>query len=124
MIAYLEAETGGDIVRGLLEDVDARCYAHAVNVAEVHYHVMRRSDEVTADASIETLIADGIVVREDMDTAFWKSISRLKARGRLSIADCFCIALAQRLSGEVVTTDHHEFDVLVPLGLCPIRFIR
>ena len=34
------------------------------------------------------------------------------------------IALAKQLAGEVVTSDHHEFDALVPLGLCPIRFIR
>jgi hypothetical protein len=27
-------------------------------------------------------------------------------------------------NGEVITADHREFDPLVPLGLCPIRFIR
>lgn len=43
---------------------------------------------------------------------------------RISIADCFCIALTQRLNGEVVTCDHHEFDAIVPLNLCPIQFIR
>lgn len=124
MIAYLEAESGGNVVLDLLTDENALCCAHAVNIAEVYYHVLRRADEATADAAIDSLIADGVHIYEDMDTAFWKSIGRLKARGRLSIADCFCIALAQRLGGEAVTTDHHEFDVLVPLGLCPIRFIR
>jgi predicted nucleic acid-binding protein len=44
--------------------------------------------------------------------------------GRISLADCFCIVLAQELSGEVVTSDHHEFDPLVPLNLVPITFIR
>lgn len=124
MIAYLEAEAGGDVVRDILEDADAACYAHAVNMAEVHYHVLRRSDETTADKAIDTLVGDGITICENMDMTFWKSISRLKARGSLSIADCFCIALAQRLGGEIVTTDHHEFEALVPLALCPIRFIR
>ncbi len=124
MIAYLEAERGGDVVKDMLDSPDDSCYAHAVNMAEVHYHVQRRSDEATADKAIDTLIADGVTICEDMDMAFWKSISRLKARGSLSIADCFCIALALRLEGEIVTTDHHEFDALVPLGLCPIQFIR
>jgi hypothetical protein len=59
-----------------------------------------------------------------MSRPFWQSVGRLKARGRISIPDCFCIVLAQELGGEVVTSDHHEFDPLVPLGLVSIRFIR
>ncbi len=35
--------------------------------------------------------------------------------------DCFCIALARALGGEVVSSDDHEFGPLMPLGLCPIR---
>ena len=42
-------------------------------------------------------------------------IGRLKARGGISLADCFCIALAQSLPADVVTSDHHEFDALVPV---------
>ena len=59
-----------------------------------------------------------------MNRRFWQRVGGLKARGRISLADCFCIVLAQELSGEVVTSDHHEFDPLVPLGIVPIRFIR
>jgi predicted nucleic acid-binding protein len=124
MIAYLQGEPGGPVVAALLSDPNTVCYAHAVNLAEVYYHMLRAFDEPTAEAALADLAADGVITREDMDPAFWKSIAKLKARGRISIADCFCIALAQRLGGEVVTTDHHEFDALVPLGLCPIRFIR
>jgi predicted nucleic acid-binding protein len=65
-----------------------------------------------------------VVERNDIDSLFWRSVGQLKASGRISLADCFCIALAQRVAGEVVTSDHHEFDPLVPRGLCPIRFIR
>jgi predicted nucleic acid-binding protein len=124
MIAYLQAEPGGDVTRDLLADTSLTCYAHAVNVAEVYYHVLRADSEATAELAVELLLLDGLIIREDMDTEFWKSVGRLKARGRLALADCVCIALAQRLGGEVVTSDHHEFDALVPLGLCPIRFIR
>jgi PIN domain nuclease of toxin-antitoxin system len=124
MIAYLNGESGAPVVAALLSDANTVCYAHAVNMAEVYYHFLRIADEPTADQALADLAADGVIVREDMDVAFWKSIAKLKARGRISIADCFCIALASRLGGEVVTTDHHEFDPLVPLGIVAIHFIR
>lgn len=49
---------------------------------------------------------------------------RLKAHGRLSLADCFAIALARRTNAEVVTSDHREFDPVAAAGLCTVRFFR
>ena len=59
-----------------------------------------------------------------MDDDFWRRVGEFKARGRISLADCFCLALAERLSGQVVTSDHKEFDPIVPLNIVPILFIR
>jgi predicted DNA-binding protein (UPF0278 family) len=59
-----------------------------------------------------------------MGRRFLQRVGDHKARGRISLPDCFCIALAQELSAEVVTSDHGEFDPLVPLGIVPIKFIR
>ena len=59
-----------------------------------------------------------------MGRSFWERVGSHTARGRIALADCFCLALAIELGGEVVTTDHAEFDPLVALGICPIRFIR
>ena len=124
MVAYIQHEPGEDVVAGLLEDAETICYAHAINILEVHYHFLRGYNQQTADKALENLIADGVIIREDMDMDFLRMISALKSRGRISLADCFCIALAQRLGGEVVTTDHHEFDALVSLNIVPINFIR
>ena len=124
MLAYIQAEPGGPIIESLLADPSRTCYSHALNLCEVYYQVLRSSDEPTAKLAVDSLLAAGVIVREDMDEAFWKSVGRNKARGRISLADCFCIALAIRLSGRVVTADHGEFDPLVPLGICPIFFFR
>jgi predicted nucleic acid-binding protein len=48
----------------------------------------------------------------------------LKVSARISLADCFGIALARRVGGELVTSDHHEIDPILPLRLCPLQFIR
>jgi len=34
------------------------------------------------------------------------------------------IAVTNRVGGEFVTADHHEFDRIAASGICRIRFIR
>jgi PIN domain nuclease of toxin-antitoxin system len=124
MIALLRAEAGGNVVASLLMDPAHTCYAHVLNVAEVFYDFHRQGGEPAGQAALNFLSA-GVVFYDEMPADLWLDASRLKAvHRRVSLADCFCLALARRLGGEVVTADHHEFDPLVPLGLCPIRFIR
>jgi len=124
MVAYVTGEPGGDLVRARLTDPNAACYAHALNLCEVYYTVARKTDIGRAKQTILNLFADGIIERRDMSRGFWQRVGQLKARGGISLPDCFCITLAEHLAGEVVTSDHAEFDPLVPLGIVPIRFIR
>lgn len=124
MVAYANGEIGGDIVNAALRDPDVICYAHAVNLCEVYYGVLRATDERTARQLISDLTAAGVTERRDLSRRFWSRVGGLKARGGIALADCFCVALAQHLSGEVLTADHKEFGPLVPLGICSIHFIR
>ena len=124
MLAYIEGEIGQTVVASLLADPRSTCYAHSINLCEVYYQVMRRTDGRTARSAIASLRADGVVERQDMSRRFWQDVGLHKSRGGISLPDCFCITLAQKLAGEVVTSDHGEFDRLVPLGIVPITFIR
>jgi len=125
LIAFLSREPGASVVDGLLTDPKNVCLAHAVNVCEVYYDLVRRLDTPTARQSVADLTAVGVQVRRDMDTEFWQQVGDLKVNpGKLSLADCFALALAIHIGATLVTSDHHEFDPIVPLGLCPIQFIR
>ena len=125
IIALLTGETGNNLVARLLAAPGNLCLIHAVNLCEVYYDAVRRTDIVTARQDIAALLAGGLVLRTDLDTAFWQSVGELKTNpGKLSLADCFALALAQQENGTLVTSDHHEFDPIVPLNLCSILFIR
>ena len=125
MIAYLRDETGAESVEQLFTSSASRCIAHVVNVCEVFYDFYRSSGEDGAQQAIADLRRIGLIFRDDLDPDFWQEIGRLKVRpGRISLADCFVVALAQRIGGEIVTADHHEFDRLAAMGLWTIRFIR
>jgi predicted nucleic acid-binding protein len=124
MVAYLAGEQGAPVVDSLLNEPNALCYAHVVNLCEVFYDALRATNARQARQTIVDLYAAGVIERRDLGRSFWHNVGRLKARGRISLADCFGVALAQKLGGEIVTSDHHEFDPLVLLGIVPIHFIR
>ena len=124
MIAYLRGENGALAVQNLLVDTQADCVAYSINLCEVYYQSVRQSGKSHAVQILNSLRADGVLERSDMSKAFWERVGDLKARGRIALPDCFCIALAQELGGEVVTSDHGEFDAIAPLGIVPITFIR
>jgi PIN domain nuclease of toxin-antitoxin system len=124
MIAFLRGEPGAEVVRGILLDPTARCYAHSINLCEVYYDFARSAGRKTARAALRDLKAAGIRMRRDIGQDFWMRIGDLKATQKVSLADCFAIQLSKRLHGDVVTSDHHEFDALASQSICRVHFIR
>ena len=124
LLAYLRAEPGGEVVDSILGSEDNACYVHAVNLCEVYYDTIREFDKPKAQATIEALLVAGIIVRDDMDAAFWQFAGDCKAPGGISLADCFCIVLASRLVAEIVTADRREFGPAAERGMCRVKFVR
>jgi len=125
MIAYLRGESGADKVDALLLDKNNTCLAHAVNLCEVYYDFMRAADENSAHTAIADLKSVGLMAREDMDSAFWQEAGKYKATiKKVSLADCFAMALTNRMQADLYTSDHHEFDPIAASGVCSVKFIR
>ena len=125
LIAFLRHEQGAEVVRQIFRDNQNTFYAHAINLCEVFYDFRRQSGESVAQQAIQKLLSVGLIARNDMDNHFWQQAGRYKAElRRVSLADCFCITLAQRLDGFVVTSDHHEFDAVAEKSIVPVKFIR
>ncbi len=124
MLAFLNDEEGADVVEARLSDDEIVCYAHSINICEVFYDSIRVKDEVYAEKLLGDLIAAGIIIRNDFDTAFWKEVARLKAFHRASLADFCGVVLAKRLGGSFLTADHHEFDKIAQHNVCAVEFIR
>lgn len=123
LIAFLRDEPGAEIMEQRLLDGD--CFVHTINLCEVYYDCIRMDDESRADALITDLLEVGVIQRNDMDERYWKDVGHLKAHiTRISLADCFAVALARRLDLPVLTSDHHEFDNVLAQGICAVEFIR
>ena len=125
MIAVLRDEPGADVFEAVVGNADNVTYAHAANLVEVFYDFLRSDGEEDAQTAIRSIAEARVYFREDFDRAFWEDAARIKADyRRVSLADCFGVALVRRLRATFLTTDHHELEAIHAAGVCPIRFIR
>src|SRR5271157_4365447 len=106
-------------------DPDGLCIAHVLNWCEVFYDFHRASGPNDALGAVKDLARVGVAENADIGTEFWQAVGALKAiHRRVSLADCFAVALANKLGATVLTADHHEFDALADRGVCAVGFIR
>ena len=125
VVALLKTEAGAAVVESLLREEGHRCLVHAINVCEVYYDLYRRDGEDIADGLEEILEAYGFELTAGVPSTLWRAAGKLKGYwGRVSLADCFALALAMREGGTLVTSDHHELDRIAQANVCPIHFIR
>ena len=98
LIAFLRNEPGAEVVRQVLTDKNNACHVHVVNLCEVFYDFRRQHGENVAQQAIEAVLSLGLVTCDDIDFDFWQQVGRYKSDlRRISLADCFCMALAKRL---------------------------
>jgi len=125
VIALLQREPGAEVVAEILKEPRNRCLIHAINACEVYYDIYRRGGEEDASALEGILVTTGIELVEAIPSTLWRTAGKLKAAWRrVSLADCFALALALLENGTVLTSDHHELDRFAQAAVCPIRFIR
>ena len=128
VIALLKNEEGGALVGERIENeiaIGQIVALHSMNAIEVFYEYSRAADVLTARAILQELASIGIAIHSDLDAAFCEDVAQIKADWkRVSLADCFGVALARRLDAEFLTTDHRELEPLRAAQIAHITFIR
>ncbi|MCI0418586.1 MAG: type II toxin-antitoxin system VapC family toxin [Acidobacteria bacterium] len=107
VVAYFEDEPSGEQVADLIADAQesgASLAMSVVNAGELWYLMARRSSEADANESVTELRQLGIQL-VDIDWDLARAAASFKSRHRMSYADCFAAALAQRSKAELVTGD-------------------
>jgi len=107
IMAYLGDESAADTIEKLLADAHEASIPlqmTVVNLAEVWYLFAREVSEQDADRSIEELRKLGIEI-VDVDWELSLEAAKLKARGKISLADCYAAALAKKSKAELATGD-------------------
>jgi predicted nucleic acid-binding protein len=125
LIAYFRDEDGADKLEALFEAAPHnKFFMHAVNLGEVYYDSLRVSGKEKAQALFEDVAKLPITLIWDLDEYFIELIGKYKTSYRVSYADCFLLALAERENAIVISTDHHEFDVIDNTGELAFYWLR
>ena len=101
------------------ENGKAKIIMNRVNLLEVFYGYYRDDGKDYAE-KILCGVEQSLVSISEFDKELFGEAGRLKATYKISLADSIVLAQAIILDGELLTSDHHEFDVIE--GKEPIRF--
>ena len=112
VIAYLRQEPGAEVLQALIEAPTTFLTMHVCNLGEVYYDFFREDGLSAAQTAWTNILALPLVLRRDADDVFIQRVGVIKVEERVSFADAFALALAERLNVPLVTTDHHEFDAV------------
>ena len=103
LLAFFKDEPAADRVQEILGGTDA-LYLSVINLGEVFYKTVRSHGFDKAQQTLSLIDSYPIEIL-DVDRQSALSAARLKGMYKMSYADCFVTALAQRLDATVVTGD-------------------
>ena len=124
VIAALSNEKGADKVEAAYSEAssgNAKIIINIVNLLEVYYDDYRVHGKESADKMVESIIASPTTVVSEIKQDIFAEAGRLKANYRISLADAFVLAQTKVANGILLTSDHHEFDIIEAKE--PIQFL-
>jgi PIN domain nuclease of toxin-antitoxin system len=127
LIALINQEAGGDIVRDLLKNAESGgCHVkiHAVNLCEVYYDCLRIKNSKVADELLKTVETMPLETVALIENRLLKEVGAIKATQKVSLADAFAVGLAIISKAHLVTSDHHELEPLERSGIIQVLWIR
>ena len=115
MLAVLAEEPSSDkVVELYLQAVlgEIILIMNKLNLLEVYYYLYKVYGIQHADHFVEEIRQSPIAINHEISDDIFKEAGRLKASYKISLADSVALAQTTVLVGMLVTSDHHEFDVI------------
>ena len=115
VLTLLRDESGADVVADIINKANIRevmISIHKANLLEVYYDIYRTVGKMKADEVIDEIRNQPIAIVSDISDDLFKEAGRLKSLYRISFADTFALAEASITGGILLTSDHHEMDII------------
>ncbi len=124
VIAYLRQEAGAEVLKEIIERSNTFLAMHVCNLGEVYYDFFRDDGLAAAQTAWANALTLPLALRRDADDAFIQRVGVVKVAERVSFADAFALALAERLHVPLITTDPHEFEAIEQKGVFRFLWLR
>jgi len=115
LLAFLNDEEGADKIETLLNQSatsDVSVSMSIINLLEVYYGELRDKGADIAQIVLDIVQHYSIKIMNTVSERVFREAARLKAAYKMSIADCIGLATAIELSGQFVSSDHHELETV------------
>ncbi|MCL2199722.1 MAG: PIN domain-containing protein [Defluviitaleaceae bacterium] len=115
LLALLRNEQGADKVADIINAANkgkVKITMHKANLLEVYYDLVRSYSKDKADEILAEIKKRPIEINPEITDEIFTEAGRFKAMYKISFADSFALAQAKVLGGALLTSDHHEFDVI------------
>ena len=127
LIACMAGEEGAETVRGILErasENNAEVMMHQLNLLEVYYDILRRYGNESADDFLAEIRSSPIAIVREISDKLLRKAGYFKANYKISLADAIALAAASTLEAALITSDHHEFDIVEKMESLCFLWIR
>jgi len=115
LTAFICDEDGADMVQAVLEmaeNQEAEVYMNKLNFFEVYYNTRRTDGEDCAEGVFEAVINLPFEIINGMTDEVLREAGRIKANYKMSLADSIALGETSVMGASLVTSDHHEFDIV------------
>jgi len=127
LIAYFNDEDGAENISQLFEEANLGqidLIISVVNLCEVFYDRLKAKDAEIALDFFEDIKLLPVSICRNIGDDLIAEASKFKVEWKVSLADAFALGLARLMGGKLVSTDHHEFDVIAESGLVKFYWLR
>ena len=115
LLAFIYKESGYDIIRSVLAQADngsAEVYMNKLNLFEVYYNIIRTDGVQQAENVYAAVLKLPITIINGITDGVFRNAGRIKTQYKMSLADSIALGEALILDASILTSDHHEFDVI------------
>ncbi|NPV73895.1 MAG: type II toxin-antitoxin system VapC family toxin [Pelotomaculum sp.] len=105
ILALIEDEPGAQTIAEIITDQEPELFMSIISLGEIYYILLRKKSEQAAEEVVKNIFAEESLILVE---ATWKKVkdaARIKAKGGLSYAASFVLALGKELNTPVVTGD-------------------
>ena len=119
LIELIYSTSGGTKLREKLKQGLIEAFTTELNIAELRYVLCRKLGSKESNTRVDKLLASGYIAVEDL-SALIVDASELKCQRAISLADCLCIALAQKTSSKALFA-RREKDLVTEMKKNPFE---
>lgn len=127
LLALINNEQGADRVEAVLREAqsgNSDVYMNKINVYEIYYGIYRVTGKVKADEAYRRILLSPINIIDTFSDNVLIAAAKLKVKYRMSLADSIILGEAVTRSATVLSSDHHEFDVIEKQENIKFNWIR